>query len=105
MRAGRGYFHPDSLSQALRSVSWVFSHWVIDRVSSSLILLFMQVQYFRITASDAPPLLSFTQALIHLTSSVVAAKAAVPVRQTLASRRPAALVFMARLRWVDTVDR
>src|SRR3972149_4244086 len=93
----RRYFQPDSLSQALRSATWVFSHWVMDWVSLSLILLFMQVQYFRITASAAAPLLSFTHALIHLTSSVVAAKAAAVVTQTAASARTAAIVFMARL--------
>src|SRR5674476_1079641 len=69
----------------------------MDWLSLLSIFSFMQVQYFRITASAAPPLLSFTQALIHLTSSVVTAKAAVLVKQTLASSRAAA-VFIEELR-------
>ena len=52
------YFQPASASQALRSAAWVFSQSVIDCVSLSLILLFMQVQYFSTTSSAAPPLLS-----------------------------------------------
>ena len=43
---GAGQRQPASLSQACRSVTWDFSHWVIDWVSLSLILLFMQVQYW-----------------------------------------------------------
>src|SRR5665213_2262724 len=91
------YFQPDSLSQALRSATWVFSHWVMDWVSLLSILLFMQVQYFRITASAASPLLSLTQALIHLTSSVVAAKAVLLATNDAAITRATA-IFIRRLR-------
>src|SRR6185369_16726097 len=68
------YFHPASLLHAACSRGWLFSHCVIDWVSLSLILLFMQVQYFSTTSFFAPSfLLSSTQRLIHFTSSVVAA--------------------------------
>jgi hypothetical protein len=40
------YLQPASLSHALRSTTCVFSHCVIDWVSSLLILLFMHMQYF-----------------------------------------------------------
>ena len=46
------YFQPASLSQAARSCGWLFSHWVMDCVSSLLILLFMQVQYFSTVFCD-----------------------------------------------------
>jgi hypothetical protein len=45
-RALPSYLQPASLSHVLRSATCVFSHCVIDWVSSLLILLFMHVQYF-----------------------------------------------------------
>src|SRR5262249_20284785 len=66
-----GYFQPDSLSQALRSSGWVFSHWVMDLVSLSSIFSFMHMQYLRMTPSAAPPLLSAMHWLIHFTSSLL----------------------------------
>jgi hypothetical protein len=91
---GAGYFQPDSLSQAARSAGCDFSHVEIDWVSLSLILLFMQVQYFRMMASDALPLLSATHRLIHFTSSVVAAKAAFPAKHAPPSTSNAVAILM-----------
>jgi hypothetical protein len=91
---GAGYFQPDSLSQAARSAGCDFSQVEIDWVSFSLILLFMQVQYFRMMASDVLPLLSATHRLIHFTSSVVAAKAAFPTKHAPASTSNAVAILM-----------
>src|SRR5262245_10398934 len=85
---------PLSASHALRSATWFFSHCVIDCVSLSLILLFMQVQYFSTTSSAAPPLLSETHWLIHLTSSVVAAPALAAANAQSAAIRMANVSFM-----------
>ena len=64
------YFQPAALLHAACSVLWVFSHWVIDWVSLSLILPFMQVQYFVITSTAAfSSLLSVTHCETHFTSS------------------------------------
>jgi hypothetical protein len=93
--ADGGYFQPLSVSQALRSVTWVFSHWVMDWDSLLSIFSFMQVQYFRITPSDAAPLLSFTQALIHLTSSVVTAEAVLVAKANPANSSATVVIFTA----------
>src|SRR5512135_3048373 len=52
-RTLRCNFQPASLSQASRSDSWLFSHCVMERVSYSSNLLFMQVQYFSTTSAAA----------------------------------------------------
>src|SRR5256885_383479 len=89
------YFHPASLLHAACSVLWVFSHCVIDWVSLSLILLFMQVQYFSTTSFFAPSfLLSSTHRLIHFTSSAVAASAALPEKAEAVSRSAKLIDFM-----------
>jgi len=53
------YFQPDSLSHAARARGFAFSHSVMDRVSLLSIFSFMHMQYLRMIASDAPPLLSW----------------------------------------------
>src|SRR5262249_33574425 len=61
---------PASLSHASRSALWVFSHWVIDWVSLSSILLFMHVQYLVMTSTGTLAfLLSLTHCAIHFASS------------------------------------
>jgi hypothetical protein len=93
-----GYLQPASRSHSLRSLTWVFSQEVIDWVSFSLILLFMQVQYLSTTSRDAPSsLLSLRHRLIHLTSSVVAAKATLAVKPMAASAIAKAANFMRSL--------
>src|SRR5213078_4011374 len=89
------YFQPAALLHAACSVLWVFSHCVIDWVSLSLILLFMQVQYFSTTSFFAPSfLLSSTHWLIHFTSSVVAATAALLENAEAASRSAKLIDFI-----------
>src|ERR1044071_9177041 len=67
---------PASLSHAARACGLAFSHWLMVRVSLLSILLFMQVQYLRTTASAAPPALSTMHWPIHLVSSALWATAA-----------------------------
>src|SRR5271169_6474967 len=67
-----GYFQPDAWSQARRAAGLAFSHCVIERVSLSSILLFMQTQYLRTMSwLTLASLLSRRHWLTHLTSSVV----------------------------------
>src|SRR5579872_4212899 len=94
------YFQPASASQALRSVAWVFSHWVIDWVSLSLILLFMQVQYLVITSAVAFSfLLSWTHWDTHLASSGPASTGVV-VRIAAAHSKPKAKRFINHPFWL-----
>src|SRR5579872_5485928 len=94
------YFQPASASQALRSVAWVFSHWVIDWVSLSLILLFMQVQYLVITSTVAFSfLLSWTHWDTHLASSGPASTGVV-VRIAAAHSKPKAKRFINHPFWL-----
>src|SRR4029078_10905373 len=93
MNLGSGcYFQPDSLSQAARSFGCDFSHVLIDCVSLSSIFSFMHMQYVRMTAGDAPPLLSSMHLLTHLRSSefIFWAKAPlVPSRQAARTKATA----------------